>query len=333
MRGPRSIAESLNSTQHGRFSTSASINALSLSTSHAGSRSGELSLQLLNEGAYAREGVAYNESARALVEKYERMCTPIQGNGLGQTRIVQGHRARERPILPQKDEVHKTMSKKNKSRSPLRQSIRNLLSALRKGAARSGEVIGARPGLRNDVNGVDSSSPPRVPEKNENDHTHRANERTLGYTCLKDPQAELPAQPLLSSVIKPGATEIRTDDQGKVDLSGHIWHLSTLRLLEDSRSPVEWILCNGIVKSRTLTVTSFIHPDVGPHVLELDLSRCIDVRPLASAELETEELVALSSQDETRELRAFEVVLPGREKEKFAVRNLGERAAWISALW
>jgi hypothetical protein len=51
------------------------------------------------------------------------------------------------------------------------------------------------------------------------------------------------------------------------------------------------------------------------------------------SELDDVELASLSAGDDTRELKAMELFLHTRETQKFAVRNLGERAAWIDALW
>ncbi|KAF7782267.1 hypothetical protein Agabi119p4_1643 [Agaricus bisporus var. burnettii] len=240
------------------------------------------------------------------------MCTPPPTkDNLKRARSPQDHDRWETSIVVGRDGVQDTGSKKVKSRSPLRQSIRSLLSALKKGTTKSGDAVAsARRVSKSDMITTDLIGPPLVPEK--------ALENKLNETLQH-----------------PGIATANTvaNDPGKVERSGPMWHLASTQLLGDPQSLVAWISCTGVLNSRKLILTWPNHPTTHPNIVEIDLGRCIDVRPLANAELEKEERAMLSKLDETREPRVFEIVLQGRESEKFAVRNLGERAAWISALW
>lgn len=310
MRGPRSIAKSVNSAEYRRFSTSASAGALSLS-SQKNTGSG---VDCPSGGETCTHvGVVQRSPARALVEKYERMCTPPPGKiSLRRARARQDHDRRDTPLAVGRDEGQDTGSKKSK-KSPLRQSIRSLLAALKKGTTKPGEVVASTGRVpKSNTISIDLIGPPLVPEN-----------------AFGNKPNDIPRHPDIAS----GTTNTVMNDQGKVERSGPMWRLASTQLLGDPQSLVAWILCTGIIKSRKLILTWPTHPATHRNVQELDLGRCVDVRPLANAELYKEEHAALSRLDETHELRVFEIVLPGRESEKFAVRSLGERAAWISALW
>jgi hypothetical protein len=310
MKGPRSIAESVNSAQYGRPSASASAGVLSLSSQNytrleAGHPSGGETC--------TNDGVVYRSAARAVVEKYERLCTPPpRKNSTKRAGTRQDHDSWNIPVAIGKGDGQDVGSKKSK-RSPLRQSIRSLLSALRKGATKSGEAVAStRRSSKSNILSVDKIGPPLAPEN-----------------IFGDKPNEIPLQPATVS----GTTYTVGKDQDKVARSGPLWRLASTQLLGDPQPLVAWVLCAGVIRSRKLILTWPADPTAHPNVHELDLSTCVDVRPLANGELYKEEHTTLSRLDSTRQLRVFEIVLHGRESEKFAVRSLGERAVWISTLW
>jgi hypothetical protein len=320
MRGPRSIAESASSSHYERFPTSASIDALYLppgSASYAGSVPDE-SFKLSREQKLP--AFSHHPSTRHMVEKYERMCTP-PGDRLVDTNCSRGSHDGQALSHRQGGDSSATLEKKDK-KSPLRQSIRNLLSTLRKGASRSGEVINiARAACKHDTETLRLDRPPQVPEKDRNVivHSTRNRENTLPQQLSLAERHPLPSF----------TSHVPTADHDKVDFSGPVWYLCQ----SSSEARATWCLCSGVIKNRKLSITWFSHKDSNHRVLEVDLVRCMEVRTLTSGDIEEAELAILCEREETRELKIFELISQSREKDRFAVRNLGERAAWVSALW
>jgi len=236
------------------------------------------------------------------------MCTPppdasSSRKGYG----IEGYSSR-------RDGDHEMPVKKDKNKSPLRQSIRNLLSTLKKGAGKSGEVISAAKGIRkHSTGGLVLERPPHVPEKDSATGDHPSKPSREQATELY----RLPVDQVLSI------------DCNKADFSGPIWYLSKA----SDGAAIVWNSCNGVIKGRKLSITWFSHDDSNHRVLEVDLSRCIDVRSLTNGEMNQEDLELLNEQEETHGLKVLELVSRSRQTDRFAVRNFGERAAWVTALW
>ena len=309
MRGPRSIADSVSSLQNGRFSTAASVSTFSLGTGYAG-----LLVESCNVSHTDKKpsGFGHQSSTRDMVERYERMCTPPpdanrsrRGNG-------------EQVHFNCRDGGHEMLIKKDKNKSPLRQSIRNLLSTLKKGAGKSGEAISAAKGKGVRKHGTGEfvlECPPQVPEKDSVTGEHPAFPSKPSREQVTELQHRLPVDKVL---------DINHD---KADFSGPIWYLSK------DGTAVAWNLCNGVIEGRKLSVTWFSHDDSNHRVLEVDLSRCIDVQSLTNSDMNQEDLELLNEREETRKLKVIELVSRSRQTDRFAVRNFGERAAWVTALW
>ncbi|KXN90983.1 hypothetical protein AN958_03050 [Leucoagaricus sp. SymC.cos] len=230
----------------------------------------------------------------------------------------------EQAIPSQKDGCNETVEKRDKSRSPLRQSIRNLLSTLRKGATKSSEVTTAAKAVYTHAPAVlVGEYPSQLPEKDGSIVAHLRNSKNALHSQQANDSVTIGRPPYPSCT-----PQVSSDGYINVNFSGPIWHWSTL-----SGTGPAWDHCKGVIQDRKLNVTWFSPGDAVHLVLEVDLSRCINVRTLTNGDLSEAELAALSQQEDTRDLKIFELVSQSREKDKFAVRNLGERAAWISALW
>lgn len=308
MRGPRSIAESVSSLHNGRLSTATSISAFNLHADCAGLSDEPRNIPHMDKRP---SGFGHHSSTRDMVERYERMCTPppdasSSRKGYG----VQGHPSR-------RDDDHGMLVRKDKNKSPLRLSIRNLLSTLKKGAGKSGEVISAAKGIRkHSSGGLVLEHPPQVPEKDSVTGDH------LSFLSK-------PSRGQITELYRLPVDQVLSIDSNKADFSGPIWYLSKA----SDGTAIAWNSCNGVIKGRKLSITWFSHNDSNHRVLEVDLSRCIDVRSLTNGDLNQEDLELLNEQEETHGLKVLELVSRSHQTDRFAVRNFGERAAWVTALW
>lgn len=281
--------------------------------------------------------------AQRLIERYERLNTPpphtpphylavSRKKSTFKTQYVYDYRddpsdrAAESLATPDsvrdrglKDgRIHGFGAKKDKS--PIRQSLRNLFSVIKKGAGglakrrsedRLGSATGAaRPGVTVATKLSPSSSSAVADEGNN-------------------------SEGLLAVKANPVATTARPQ---KKRITGPLFYLTReAPILLSSPCQLVWTSCSVTldVDARKLLVTSFTGPDIELCIHEILLPQCTDVRSLAATQLGNEERRALNEVvgPEKETLRVFEVLFEGKEREKFAARSVKERAGWISAIW
>jgi hypothetical protein len=213
---------------------------------------------------------------------------------------------------------HEIVVKKDKS--PIRQSLRNLFSVIKKGAGglakrRSEDRLGLAAAA--EVPGA--AVPPRLSSSSSSAAVNEGS-RYFGSVAMKT---------------SPAATSARLR---RKRMTGPLFYFipGGPTLLSSPGLPV-WTSCSVTldVDAHKLLVSSFTGSEMELCIHEILLSRCSDIRSLAVAQLGKEESKALDEivGPEKETLRVFEVLFEGREREKFAARSVKERAGWISAIW
>ncbi|OCH92336.1 hypothetical protein OBBRIDRAFT_886367 [Obba rivulosa] len=206
-----------------------------------------------------------------------------------------------------------TAGNRDKKRSPLRQSIRNILSVFSKkykASLKDQLEESMVPGTRYRPNiGEHAASPPPdiAPEDS-----------------APAPQAELEPSnsryhiSLCTTPISPGST-----------LSGPLLYLS--RPERSDLLPV-WTACIAILHTTHVLITW--HTGHGnPETFIVPFVDCADVRSLSVADLDTTERTLLPTGTDLTSLKVFELLFEGRPREKFAASSMKERATWVSAIW
>ncbi|KAK2464306.1 hypothetical protein APHAL10511_003763 [Amanita phalloides] len=102
-----------------------------------------------------------------------------------------------------------------------------------------------------------------------------------------------------------------------------------------------WLPCIATLEAedRSIRLSWSTSSPEGEHVLThiVSLARCADVRSLVPSQLDEQDtkLPLVGCKDELRiqEFKVFEVLFQGREPEKFAAKTVRDRARWVSAIW
>jgi hypothetical protein len=271
--------------------------------------------------------------AQRLIERYERLNTPpphtppphpavSHEKSTFKTQYVYDYRddfsnrAAESLATPDsvrdrglKDgRIHAFGAKKDKS--PIRQSLRNLFSVIKKGAGGL-----ARRRSEDRLESATGAAPPGVTV---------ATRLSPSSSPIEGNKFENP----VSTTARPQ----------KKRITGPLFYLTReAPTLLSSPCQLVWTSCSVTLDldARKLLVTSFTGTDIELCIHEILLSQCTDIRSLATTQLGSEERRALDEVvgPEKETLRAFEVLFEGREREKFAARSVKERAGWISAIW
>lgn len=281
-------------------------------------------------------------SAKRLISQYEKLSTPPAGalpsgtEGLMKVKstrnrqYVHDYRAGSGNLpLPGLSSGHI-----KKEKSPIRQSLRNLLSVFKKGAG----------GLTK-KKGEDEFS--------EVFHGHgnaigTLQKRRKGALITDDKISGLLSLSLkqakkMSSASKPTTGSLlyltRIIPPGELDICTKTVPYPMVRN-STSTTCLAWSSCdvNLDVTSQRLHLSSFT-AEFQFVIHEINLSGCTDIRSLGTSHLTEEELklldeasVRLGSELET--LKLFEMSFnDGRSKERFAAKSVKERAGWISAIW
>lgn len=206
-----------------------------------------------------------------------------------------------------------------KEKSPIRQSLRNLLSVFKKGAG----------GLNKKKGEDDSSelSDPLTPigtlQKRRRSTVHGTSTIPKKADTILSPPAPTTGSLLYLSRILP---------PGQLDICANPGPLSTDELA--------WTVCNVTLDpaARKLHLSSFTS-ELQFVVHDINLFGCADIRSLSVSQLSEKEAKLLDeasvrSEGEIGRLKAFEMCfLDGRPKERFAAKSVKERAGWISAIW
>jgi hypothetical protein len=211
-----------------------------------------------------------------------------------------------------------------KEKSPIRQSLRNLFSVLKKGAGgltkkkgddEFGELpdghdaIGTLQKRRNLKGRVDG--PPAI-------HLNLVKAKTLPSQAKTMTGSLL----YLTRILPPG----------ELDLCA-----KPVSSLMDN---LAWTSCNVTLDptSRKLHLSSFTS-ELQFVVHEISLTGCADIRSLSVSQLSEKEAkvldeVSVKLEGELGRLKAFEMTfVDGRAKERFAAKSVKERAGWICAIW
>ncbi|KAI8993883.1 hypothetical protein BD414DRAFT_534966 [Trametes punicea] len=216
---------------------------------------------------------------------------------------------------------------KEKGRSPIRQSFRNLLSVFKKTKPAQKERQDAAPG-----------SVPSLPG---------TRYKTGGAPADKEGGARIhapapPSKPSLTLQI-PSTNLAKTDPRNctspisaHASQQGPLLYLCRLPAGPDSSGPGSaglppvWMPCLAQLHT-THVLISWQTAQGNPTNRLVPFTACTDVRSLALGELSAEERALLP--DGRPELRVFELLFEGRAREKFAVEGVTERAGWVSAIW
>lgn len=261
--------------------------------------------------------------AQRLIDQYERLSTPPPAVPAPQrarsTRQQQYIADRTRPVndaLRLSEMEHRREEKKRalavlkrEGRSPIRQSLRNLLSVIKKGA----EGIGKR------------ISDERPPVADAGD----AGEGGVPYKGSKDALPAFPtakahrAEPVSASAAAP-----------RRRMTGLLLYLSrgAQLLSPDVPGPLVWTACSVTIDGNKLAVAPF-GADADAAVHEIMLRRCTDIRSLAPTQLTAEEVNVLERTPDGDTMRVFELIFDDQRRERFAAKSVRERAGWISAIW
>ena len=249
--------------------------------------------------------------AQRLIDQYERLSTPPLAGPSSLQREKSTYRRqyvsdRARPVTEM--EARRTEQKgstfKKDGRSPIRQSLRNLLSVIKKGA----EGIGKRK----------SDERLAAPQSGLMGRPHQSNKDVLPALPTAREQ-----QPPNNNVTLP-----------RPKMTGPLLYLTRgpQLLSPDIPGPLIWKTCSVTIDRNRLVVSSFIG-DVDTSIHEISLARCTDIRSLSPTQLTEEEISVLSRVPEAESMRIFEVMFDNQRQEKFAAKSVRERAGWISAIW
>lgn len=215
--------------------------------------------------------------------------------------------------------AYQAVQKTNK-RSPIRQSIRSFLSVFKKTSSRTSGERGDLLSVAEDV----MTEPLRERVSSSRTSTSRARGHSSTFSV---PQVN-PARQSLSICKTPiSPTAARH--------SGSVVHLCRSLASSPGIHPV-WAHCTATLHSTHLLLTTETSGG-NPSTNIITFCECADVRSLSTTELEANERAMLPTQDaqgrDGQIWKIFELLFEGRPRERFAVRSVGERAAWVSKIW
>ncbi|KAF5321418.1 hypothetical protein D9619_001447 [Psilocybe cf. subviscida] len=241
--------------------------------------------------------------AQRLIERYERMNTPPPQTPPKNAAMKS---TRHRQILSesemdkrQRHSRHHVLGPPSrattrKEPSPIRQSLRNLLSVLKKGAGGiSKRKSDDRLALPSGSHGQQNYDDVEASQVNAN--------------TLTEPRRKMAGQLLYltrdTPVVSPGVPGL-----------------------------LIWTSCSVTLECNKLVVSSFAN-DMQLLVHEVSLLRCTDIRSVPASQLSEAEAALLEAMPGGNKVHVFEIIFKGKPKEKFAAKSVRERAGWISAIW
>ncbi|KAF9478805.1 hypothetical protein BDN70DRAFT_726008 [Pholiota conissans] len=263
--------------------------------------------------------------AQQLIDQYERLSTPpptspTHAKSTYKRQYISDPKA-VRSYAPQRKSNFMDRERRGKGhqllkkdgRSPIRQSLRNLLSVIKKGA----EGIGKR--KPEDKSGMPYNSLDLA-----------------GKGRSKDGLETLAVAPntVLNESSERDVTTSNLVSHPRKRMMGALLYLSRgMQLLSpELPGPLMWTTCSVTIDGNKLVVSSTDY-DAEPIVHEISLLRCTDIRSLGTMQLSVEEADLLDRLPEGENLCVFEVLFEGKQREKFAAKSVRERAGWISAIW
>lgn len=214
---------------------------------------------------------------------------------------------------------------KDKDKSPIRQSLKNLFSVLKKGA---GGLAKRRP--TDELQGYLHQAQLR---QDKNDLGQHSSSTVRGNVAVTT------GPPSSNNVIeqsKTTATSINANQKKK--MSGSLLYLTRGSQITNPETPcpLTWATCSVTLDANKLVVSSFMG-ELELYVHEIALAKCSDIHSLSLSQLNEEERRLLEEvTQEGDNMKVFEVIFDGavkRKTEKFAAKSVKERAGWISAIW
>ncbi|EMD37330.1 hypothetical protein CERSUDRAFT_94339 [Gelatoporia subvermispora B] len=208
--------------------------------------------------------------------------------------------------------ISTTSGNRDKKRSPLRQSIMNLLSVFGKKHKTSVKYLPEGSVLPTSTYHPDSVESDVVDRDIVIANATPPTQAGLG------PSSSRYHVSLCNTPISPGST-----------LSGSLLYLS--RPDRPDLLPV-WTTCTAMLHTDHVLITW--HTGHGnPETFIVPFTGCTDVRSLSMADLDESERMLLPSGTDMASLKVFELLFEGRPREKFAASSMRERAVWVSAIW
>jgi hypothetical protein len=244
-------------------------------------------------------------STKELIKRFESM-----GGADNSPKALPAHGTRGTPARAHRADVglFTPRTQVEKKTSPLRQSFRNLLSVFKKGKRFGKEKV--EPYIYPKETGPSfpaeklSKTPPRA--KHESD-MFAPNSGSLGSRICTSPTYSLHTGPLL--------------------------HLSQPTTVSSPILPV-WISCDAVLHQSHILLTSATTQGIRRTDV-VSLRACTDVKSLTSSDIGAEQRALLPAMENSAVPKVFELVFDGnlKEKQRFAVPTVKDRAAWVSAIW
>jgi len=247
---------------------------------------------------------------------------------------------------PPKKQLHlHGLGKKDKDKSPIRQSLRNLFSVLKKGAggltltsSKRNLLMG---GVGGPYDGLGAAVAPRTHAEAQAQVQGPRSQQATPLAALKNAKNMSGSLLYLTRLIPPSEL-IKLPSPLPIDISR-----STSSSYPGSSAGIgqlAWTTCNltcsptpGGGGGAKLILSSFTS-ELQLVVHEIDLSGCTDIRSLSDEEARLLEVDPGAYEHGNEGVgggpKVFELQFKGsKPKEKFAARSVRERAGWISAIW
>lgn len=241
-------------------------------------------------------GLARKRTTKELIGRFESMSERSEARTAVSSVSTKVEQRRARPG------AYPAIEQK-KGRSPIRQSIRNILSVFKKNKSAWKEQ-GGESGIAEEAGRPQVERQPAYGTP-----THTVPQLSALKESKDLSQCTTPLEP------------------GHARRSGPLLHLS--HDISPSVHPV-WANCTATLHSTHLLLTW--HTRRGnPSTDIISFNACTDVRSMSLSELDANERAMLPV--DAREAKVFELLFEGRPREKFAAKNVGERATWVSAIW
>ncbi|PPQ68030.1 hypothetical protein CVT25_014491 [Psilocybe cyanescens] len=292
-------------------------------------------------------GNALLTPAQRLIERYERLSTPSppqtppaeRSTFRREYRTEDAYSGRQYTgpgslMTPMNVESHRRNgvgTGLKKDRSPIRQSLKNLFSVLKKGA---GGLTKRRSEDREPLLALGVVGAGAV-----------------GAGLLTRPSEDLGRGTNLKGHSKASPASTGSFSRPKKKMTGSLHYLihSSSFSPDSGTQNKTWTPCSVTLEPEThkLLVSSFTTgsgslPGEGMelYVHEIALSGCVNIRSLSATQLGAAEARLLleegGAQGEGDKMKVFEILFEdggGRVREMFAARSVRERAGWISAIW
>jgi hypothetical protein len=241
-------------------------------------------------------------STKELIKRFESMTVDDS------PKAPPAHGTRGTPVRTHRADVglFTPRTQVEKKTSPLRQSFRNLLSVFKKGKRFGKEKV--EPYIHPKENALSfpdenfSKTPPGA--KHEFD-LFAPDSGSLGSRICTSPTYSLHTGPLL--------------------------HLSQPISASSPILPV-WIPCDAVLHQSHILLTSATTQGIRRTDV-VSLRACTDVKSLTSGDIGAEQRALLPTMENSAVPKVFELVFDGKEKQRFAVPTVKDRAAWVGAIW